>query len=77
MLDITYFDEETLAKVYQAIGKAQPSIGSLTMFEAAREIVNELQNAGILFRERVPTEKAVELGAVASIPIRHIWNTPF
>ena len=61
MLDITYFDGETLSKVYQAIGKAQPYLEKATLAEGADVIVDELQNAGILFRERPPENNPEDL----------------
>lgn len=42
-----YFDDETMFKVYDAI------MGCLPMNAAhARDIINAMQNAGILFREK-------------------------
>lgn len=43
-----YFTEETLFKAYKAICRAGVTP------EFAEKIINEMQNAGILFRERVP-----------------------
>lgn len=46
--DQVYYTEETLFKVYKAIRRAGVTE------EFAEQIINEMQNDGILFRERIP-----------------------
>lgn len=43
-----YYDDETLSKVYDAL------LWSGLTGKQAEDAVNEMQNAGILFRERAP-----------------------
>jgi hypothetical protein len=43
-----HYDEYTLLKVYQAIHKIFPGLSQ----QAATGLITEIQNAGILFRER-------------------------
>lgn len=50
MIDKTYHDEDTLVKVYTALGAAGYSMRD------RNNIINSLFNAGILFRERVPND---------------------
>lgn len=47
-----YHDEKTLGKVYDAVRLALDKFGLTTVSEGLSEdVVNSLQNAGILFRE--------------------------
>lgn len=46
-----YFTEETLFKVFDALRKTMTE-------EQAREAINNMQNEGILFRERKPGTSA-------------------
>ncbi len=49
MIDETYHDEDTLLKVYEVLDQwITPKL--------AQNIINDLQNAGILFRERLPDD---------------------
>jgi hypothetical protein len=48
MNEETYVDENTLVKVYDALQQAGLNIAQ------ASDAVNEMQQAGILFRERMP-----------------------
>jgi hypothetical protein len=43
-----YYDDQTLVKVVKVLRKTVPDV----THEVVTEIINELQNAGILFRER-------------------------
>jgi hypothetical protein len=43
-----YYDDQTLIKVVEVLRKTVPDV----TYEVVTEIINELQNAGILFRER-------------------------
>jgi len=46
MIESTYYDEQTLTKVYRALERAGIDP------EARQDAVSEMQNEGILFRER-------------------------
>jgi hypothetical protein len=55
--DEEYFDEHTMFKVYDAVRRGLGVSGSgvnRVVDDTARNIINEMQNAGILFRERGP-----------------------
>jgi hypothetical protein len=54
--DGEHFDEDTLRKVYDALGSAGLS------GEVARRVVTEMQNLGILFRERARPPRVLPCG---------------
>jgi hypothetical protein len=51
--EVTTYDDHTLRKVREAITKAASPYGIDSAAPIIDDILNELQNAGILFRERV------------------------
>lgn len=53
--DLYSRDVETLYHDDQTISKVHDVICSLGLAEHANDIINDLQNCGILFRERIPS----------------------
>ncbi len=52
-----YFTEETLLKVYRALRKSVDE-------DKAMDIITDLQNEGILFRERAPEQRPDAFGPI-------------